>query len=573
MKFIRVNMSDKSIHVDNVPPEYAGLGGRGLTSILINEEVPSQCDPLGPENKLVFAPGFLTGTPLVNTSRISVGAKSPLTGGIKESNAGGTIGASLGQLGITAIIFEGQASDGDLSLLHIDAQGETTLVPAQEYQEMRTYALVEKLLAVYGDKNSIMCIGPAGEYQLASASVQSTDVDGRPCRAAGRGGMGAVMGAKGLKALVVDQRGKNADAIADPQAFKEATKVVVEAVKADHMSAEVMPNLGTAALVAPVNAMGAFPSYNATKGQLDGWEKICGEAMAEIIKERGGNTTHRGCDQCMIHCSNEYVDKDGKFVTSSLEYETIWATGGMTGITDLDVIARLDNLCDDIGLDTMNTGVAVAVAMDAGYKKFGDAKAAIEMVEEIAKGTEFGRVLGNGPAAVGKHFKHPRVPVVKRQSIAAYDPRGMLGNGVTYATSPMGADHTAGNVVGAYLEGKLDPLNPDGQAETSKFLQTTMAAFDCMGQCFMASVALLHPDGFGAFQRLIEAKTGTQLEEGFFPFGLGARILKAEKDFNRKAGLTKQDDRLPHFFYEEPLPPHNKVFAISDAELDNVLEF
>jgi aldehyde:ferredoxin oxidoreductase len=573
MKFIRVNMSDKSVHVEDVPQEYAGLGGRGLTSILVNAEVSPQCDPLGPENKLVFAPGFLTGTPLVNTSRISVGAKSPLTGGIKESNAGGTIGASLGHLGITAVIVEGQASDGDLSLLHIDAQGEANLVPAQEYRRMRTYALVEKLLAAYGAKNSVMCIGPAGEFQLASASIQSTDVDGRPCRAAGRGGMGAVMGAKGLKALVVDQGGKDPDAIADPQAFKEATKIVVAAVKADHMSAEVMPALGTAALVAPVNAMGAFPSYNATKGQLDGWEKISGEAMAEIIKERGGNTTHRGCDQCMIHCSNEYVDKDGKFITSSLEYETIWATGGMTGITDLDVIARLDNLCDDIGLDTMNTGVAVAVAMDAGYKKFGDAEAVIEMIEEIARGTDFGRILGNGPAAVGEHFNHHRVPVVKRQSIAAYDPRGMLGNGVTYATSPMGADHTAGNVVGAYLEQKLDPLNPKGQAETSRFLQIAMAAFDCMGQCFMASVALLHPDGFGAFQKLIEAKTGTQVEDDYFPFGMGTRILKAEKEFNRKAGFTKQDDRLPRFFYEEPLPPHNKIFTISDAELDKVLEF
>jgi aldehyde:ferredoxin oxidoreductase len=385
--------------------------------------------------------------------------------------------------------------------------------------------------------------------------------------------MGAVMGSKGLKALVVDQRGKNADAIADPKAFSEATKVVVDAVKADHMSAEVMPKLGTAALVAPVNAMGAFPSYNATKGQLEGWEKISGETMAEIITERGGNTTHRGCDQCMIHCSNEYVDKDGKFITGSLEYETIWATGGMTGITDLDVIARLDNLCDDIGLDTMNTGVAVAVAMDAGYKKFGDAEATIEMVEEIAKGTEFGRILGNGPAAVGEYFDHPRVPVVKRQSIAAYDPRGMIGNGITYATSPMGADHTAGNLVGAYLEKKLDPLDPKGQVDTSRFLQIAMAAFDCMGQCFMASVACLHPDGFGAFQKLIEAKTGVQLEEDYFPFEIGKRILTAEKEFNKKAGLSEKDDRLPKFFYEEPLPPHNKVFPITDMDLDSVLEF
>jgi aldehyde:ferredoxin oxidoreductase len=573
MKFIRVNMSEKTLNVEEVPQEYLGLGGRGLTSIMINEEVPPTCDPLGSENKLIFAPGLLSGTPLPNTSRISVGAKSPLTGGIKESNAGGTVAAALGHLGITAIIVEGQAPNGELSFLRIDEKGRASLIPAQVYKGMRTYELVEKLLEIYGEKTSVLCIGPAGEHMMKVASIQSSDADGRPCRAAGRGGMGAVMGSKGLKAIVVDQRGKSADAIADPKAFKEATKAILDAIKADHMSGEVMPKLGTAALVAPVNSMGAFPSYNATKGTLDGWEKISGEAMAELIEKRGGQTTHRGCDQCMIHCSNEFVDEEGKYVTSSLEYETIWATGSMTGVVDLDMIARFDHLCDDIGVDTMSTGVAIAVAMDAGYKKFGDAKAVVEMIEEIGRGTEFGRILGSGPDAVGKHFDHHRVPAVKGQSIAAYDPRAMQGQGVTYATSPMGADHTAGNIVGAYLERKLDPLSPEGQVETSKFLQTAMAAFDCMGQCFMASVALLSPESLDAFRKVIDAKLGTQLGPDDFPLAMGVRILKAEREFNGKAGLTNQDDRLPRFFYEEPLPPHNTVFAISDEELDSTFDF
>jgi len=573
MRFIRVNMSNGSIRVEEGSAEYARLGGRGLTSIMVNAEVPPQCDPLGPENKLIFAPGFLTGTPLPNTSRISVGAKSPLTGTIKESNAGGTVATALARLGISAVIVEGQAPAGELSLLRIDQNGEASLVPAQEYRGMRTYNLVERMLKTYGEESSVFCIGPAGELRLAVASIQSSDVDGRPCRAAGRGGMGAVMGAKGLKALVVDQRGKSADAIADPKAFKEAIKAVVGLVQQDHMSAEVMPKLGTAALVAPVNSLGAFPSYNARKGVLDGWEKISGEAMAQLIQERGGKTTHMGCNQCAIHCSNEFVDAEGKYVTSSLEYETIWAMGGMTGTADLDTIARLDRLCDEIGVDTMSTGVAVAVAMDAGYRQFGDGKAIIEMVEEIEKGTEFGKVLGNGPAAVGKHFNHDRVPVVKGQSIAAYDPRAMLGHGVTYATSPMGADHTAGNIVGAYLEHKLDPLSPEGQIPTSRFLQIAMAAFDCMGQCFMASVAMLSPEGAEAFRKVIEAKSGKRLGPDDFPHGMGIRILKAEKDFNRRAGFTRQDDRLPRFFYEEPLPPHNKVFAFSDEEIDSTLDF
>jgi aldehyde:ferredoxin oxidoreductase len=566
-------MNEKTIAVENVPQDYAGLGGRGLTSIMVNAEVPPTCDPLGPENKLIFAPGFLSGTSLPNTSRMSIGAKSPLTGTIKESNVGGTVAAALGRLGITAVVIEGQAPEGELSFLRIDEKGEASLVPASEYKGMRTYPLVEKILETYGKRTAVLCIGPAGEYRLTAASIQSSDVDGHPCRAAGRGGLGAVMGAKGLKALIVDQRGGSPDPIADPEAFREAVKNVVEMVKADHMNAEVMPKLGTAALVAPVNAMGAFPSYNARKGVLDGWEKISGEAMAELIQERGGNPTHMGCTQCVIHCSNVFVDKEGKYVTASLEYETIWSMGGMTGITDLDTIARLDNLCDDIGVDTMSTGVAMAVAMDAGYREFGDAEAVIAMVEEIGQGTEFGRILGSGPAAVGKHFNHARVPVVKGQSIAAYDPRAMLGHGVTYATSPMGADHTAGNVVGAYLTQMLDPLNPEGQVETSRFLQIAMAAFDTMGQCFMADVALLTPEGFEAFGKVIGAKLGTQLGPDDFPQALGVRVLKAEREFNRRAGFTSQDDRLPRFYYEEPLPPHNTVFVISDEEVDSTFDF
>ena len=572
MKLVKINMTDKSVAIQDVGAEYADLGGRGLTSIMINKEVPPTCDPLGPQNKLIFAIGYMTGTRLVNTSRISIGAKSPLTGGIKESNAGGTVGAALGKLGIKAIVVEGQTPEANLSILRITKDGEASLVAAQPFKGMRTYALVEKLLDTYGRKTSVLCIGPAGEYQLASASVQSSDVDGRPCRAAGRGGLGAVMGSKGLKAIVVDQGGKNTDAISDPEAFKEAARAFAKAVREHPNSGQVLPALGTAMLIAPVNSLGAFPCYNATKGTFEGWEKISGEALAEIIKERGGNPTHLGCSQCIVHCSNEFVDKDGKFVTSALEYETIWSMGGMTGIDDLDTIAKLDFLCDDIGVDTMNTGVAIAVAMDSGHKPFGDRQAAIDMLEEIAKGTKFGRLLGNGPAAVGKHFNHSRVPVVKNQSIAAYDPRGMQGNGVTYATSPMGADHTAGNLIGAYLGGKLDPLTADGQVEASRNAQVATAFIDCTGLCLFAGSCLRTPEGKEAFLKALSARLGKSM--GAEAIGdLGMQVLKAEREFNREAGLTEKDDRLPKFFYEEPLPPHNKVFLLSEEELDSTFDF
>ncbi len=572
MQFIRVNMSEQTVRVEDVPQDYVGLGGRGLTSIMINNEVPPTCDSLGPENKLVFAPGLLSGTSLVNTSRISIGAKSPLTGTIKESNAGGTVAAALGKLGITAIIVEGLAPQGKLFNLIIDQNGNAALQAADDFKGMRTYALVERLLQDHGEKNGVLCIGPAGEYQLASASIQTSDVDGRPCRAAGRGGLGAVMGAKGIKAIVISRQGKNPDAIADPESFKESAKVFAKAVKDHPFSGQMLGALGTAGLVSAVNSIGAFPSYNATKGVFEGWKKISGEVLAETIQKRGGQTTHMGCSQCIIRCSNVFVDEGGKYVTASLEYETIWSMGGMLGIDDLDVIARLDFLSDDIGLDTINTGVAIGVAMDAGYKEFGDGQAAIELMEEIAKGTEIGKVLGNGPAAVGKHFNHHRVPVVKGQSIAAYDPRGMQGNGVTYATSPMGADHTAGNLVGAYLAGVLNPLEAEGQVKASRKAQIAMASLDCTGLCMLAGAALAAPDVSEALLKMINAKLGTQLGADDIP-ALGIRVLKTELEFNRNAGFTNKDDRLAKFFYEEPLPPHNKVFVVTDEDLDSTFDF
>jgi aldehyde:ferredoxin oxidoreductase len=575
MLFLKINMNSKNISVEDLPQKYAGLGGRGLSSVFINNEVPATCDPLGPENKLIFAPGYLSGTPLINTSRLSIGAKSPLTGGIKESNVGGTVAVDLAHLGITALVIEGAAPAGEYYILKIDIDGAAELIDADSYKGLRTYALVEKLKQAYGAKHSITCIGPAGEFQLAAASIQTTDADGRPCRAAGRGGLGAVMGSKGLKAVVVAQGGKKADSLEDAAAFKETAKAYAQAVKANAFSGEVLPELGTAVLVEAINAAGAFPTRNARSGQFENASRISGETMAATIKERGGKTTHKGCAGCIINCSNEYVDKAGGYVTSSLEYETIWAMGGMIGNDDLDVIARLDFLCDDIGLDTMSTGVALAVAMDAGYRPFGDGQAAIAMVEEVAEGSAFGKILGNGPAAVGKHLNHERVPVIKGQSIAAYDPRAIQGMAVTYATSPMGGDHTAGWVVDQNLEefgGTLDRFSAAGQVEASRNTQIHMAAVDSVGICDFAQTGLATPEGIQNVFKMISAKSGKPFGEDDWP-ELGLKVLKAEREFNRRAGFTSRDDRLPRMFYAEPLPPHNKVVVITDKEMDKTFDF
>jgi len=572
MDFIRVNMNDKSIKTEAMPDEYVGVGGRALTSIMINKEVPATCDPLGPDNKLIFATGMFCGTSMFNSSRVSIGAKSPLTGGIKEANVGGTAGAAMGRLGIGAIIVDGNAPEGDFSILKFDLEGNAELVDASEYKSMRTYELVEKLHAKYGDKNAVLCIGPAGEHKMKSASIQGSDVDKRPCRAAGRGGLGAVMGAKGLKAVIIPQGAKKAPEVADKDAFNAAVKEFASLVKANPFEGELLPNFGTPALVAPVNLMGAFPCYNATKGEYESWQKISGEALANTIKERGGQVGHVGCSQCIIRCSNVFNDKDGNYVSSSIEYETVWSMGGMTAIDDLDTIARLDFMCDDIGLDTMNTGVAIAVAMDSGYKEFGDKEGAIEIMEEIAKGSEIGRIFGDGPAAAGKHFNNHRVAAVKNQSIAAYDPRGMIGNGVTFATSTMGADHTSGNMVSLYLGHILDPLKKEGQIENSRENQIFCAAADSMGLCLFAMYSAAPPEGMEIFIKLVNARLGTSWTPEDYR-NLGIRILKAEKEFNKKAGLTKEDDRLPEFFLKEPLPPHNVVFPFTDEELDSAHDF
>ncbi|MEO0272100.1 MAG: aldehyde ferredoxin oxidoreductase C-terminal domain-containing protein [candidate division WOR-3 bacterium] len=572
MKIIRVDMTNLKVSYQDVPNYYNDYAGRGLIAKIMNDEVDPKCDPLGPENKLILAPGMFCGTTLVNTSRISIGCKGPLTNTIKESNVGGTIGSALGKHAIKAIIFEGQPLKKGPFIFHLSKEGKAEIIEAPEVGGLRTYEFARKIFSRYGEDNSLLCIGPAGENLMKIASIQSTDVDKNPCRAAGRGGVGAAMGSKHIKGIVVEHRADSLQEFADKSLFDAAAKRFAKAVMEHPFSSQLLPALGTAGLVGPVNAMGAFPSLNARIGVFEKWERISGEKLREIIEARKGNPTHLGCSQCIIHCSNQYLDRDGSYLTGSLEYETIWAMGAMTGIDDLDIIAQLDRLSDEIGVDTMSMGVAIAVAMDAGYRSFGDTRFALEVLEEVANNTEMGNIMGDGPLSVGRHFKNPRVPVVKGQSIAAYDPRAMQGNAVTYATSPMGADHTAGNVIGEYMSGRLDPLKPDGQVDASKNAQIAMAAVDSTGLCLFASFALLSPEGAQSMLDLIKAKTGKIVDENTLGL-IGIETLRLERAFNRAAGFTAKDDRLPEFFYREPLPPHNTVVLIKDEDLAKALEF
>ncbi|MFO7687111.1 MAG: aldehyde ferredoxin oxidoreductase C-terminal domain-containing protein [Desulfobacterales bacterium] len=556
---------------------YAGLGGRAMTSTVVAKEVPPLCHPLGADNKLVIAPGLLSGTTAAMSGRISMGCKSPLTGGIKESNAGGQAAQVLARLGYAAIVLEGKPKDDTLYKVLINKDG-VTVTADNSLCMLGNYALVDKMKAEFGDKVACISIGTAGEMKLAAASIAVTDMEQRPTRHAGRGGVGAVMGSKGVKVIVLDDAGMKMRPPKDPEKFKEANQKWVAGLRKHPVTGEGLPAYGTNVLTNVINEAGAYPTKNFMWGRFDGCSKISGETLAETENARGGkgSATH-GCHRgCIIRCSGTYTDKDGHFLTKQPEYETVWAHGGNCGIDDLDAIAMLDRLDDDFGVDTIEMGATIAVAMEAGVAKFGDAQAAIELVKEVGRGTPLGRILGSGAAVTGKVFGIERVPVVKGQSMPAYDPRGVQGMGVTYATSTMGADHTAGYAVTANIlgvGGKVDPLTPEGQIELSRNLQIATAAVDSTGMClFIAFAVLDQPETFQALIDMINAFYGGELTaDGVTE--LGKSVLKTERDFNTRAGFTAKDDRLPDYFLKEKLPPHNVTFKVKDQDLDQVFNW
>ena len=575
-KILRINMGAAGGPQVKSEPigSYAGLGGRALTSTIIAKEVPPLCHPLGEDNKLVIAPGLLSGSAAAMSGRISVGCKSPLTGGIKESNAGGMASQMLGRLGIAAIVLEGKPKDGTLYKLSI-SKGKVEIKPDNSLKMLGNYAVAEKMKAAHGDKVSCISIGQAGEMKLTGASIAFTDMEFRPTRHAGRGGVGAVMGSKGVKVIVVDDTGCAVRSPKDPDKFKEANKAWVAGLRKHAVTGQGLPTYGTNVLTNVINEAGAYPTKNFMWGRFDGCSKISGETQAETENARGGegSATH-GCHRgCVIRCSGTFYDKDGHYLTKQPEYETVWAHGGNCGIDDLDAIAMLDRLDDDFGLDTIEMGAAIGVAMEAGVAKFGDAQAAINLVKEVGKGTPLGRILGCGAGLTGKVFGVERVPVVKNQAMPAYDPRGVQGIGVTYATTTQGADHTAGYAVTANIlgvGGKVDALKPEGQIELSRNLQIATAAIDSTGMCLFIAFAILdQPETFQALLDLLGSFGGQKLT-GDDVVGLGKSILKMEREFNTKAGFTKEMDRLPDYFKKEKLPPHNVTFMVTDSELDQV---
>jgi aldehyde:ferredoxin oxidoreductase len=477
MSILKIDMSMKKIKKEAFPDNDL-VGGRAMIDYLLTKHGSPSAHPLSPEAPFIAAPGLLAGTSAPQSGRMSFGGKSPLTGGIKEANSGGTAGDKLGRLGIRAIMIQGKSEQWQV--LKINAEG-VVLEPAGDIVGMENYRACEKLRERYGKDISIIIIGPAGEMKLANSTVAVTDPEGRPARHAGRGGVGAIMGAKGLKAIVVDNTGVPPRKAADPGAFKSAVKTAVETIQNNPLR-EVFNSLGTNVCIDADGDRGSLPTRNHRHGAFERRKGLCSNTMIKLNNARGGSMGNACMPGCIVKCSPIFHDADGNHVTSALEYETVAMLGANLGIDDLDPVARMDRRCDELGLDTIEVGCAIGVLNDVGLFEFGDAAKAESYIEEIAKGTPMGRIIGSGVTQTAKVFGIDRIPAVKGQGIPAHSARSLKGWGVTYATSPQGADHTAGVV-------EDDPLNPAGQVERSRMAQILTAALDATGLCMFTFLA------------------------------------------------------------------------------------
>ncbi len=575
---VRVNMKAQKVKVEEVPEDYLQLGGRSLTSRVVCDEVPPECHPLGPYNKIVISPGMLAGTNAPSSGRISVGGKSPLTGGIKESNAGTPVAQKLGRLQVKAIIVEDKPEKEGSWLLKINKDG-AELEEAADLKGKVTSEVNQELFSRHSKKAGVITIGPAGENRMAAAGICFNDKEGRATRYSGRGGLGAVLGSKGLKAIVVDETDAPGVEIKDKDLFKQGQIKLVDALRNHDVTKPggALNSYGTAVLINILNEAGGLPTRNFSNGVFEGAEKISGEAIAETIKQRGGQgMTGHGCHPgCVIRCSNVYPKPDGSEHVSCLEYESDWAFGANCDIDNLDEIAELIRLCNEYGLDTIEMGVTVGVAMEAGLLEFGDGPGAIKLLQEVGQNTPLGHILGQGSEFTGRAYGQTRIPTVKRQGMPAYEPRAVKGIGVTYITNPMGADHTSGYTICPEIlsvGGEADPLANEGKVDMSRTFQQVTGFIDSSGYCLFIAFAVLDFDsGNEGMVETVNAVLGTSYTPDDVP-KLGDEVLKMEREFNRKAGITAVDDRPPEFMKYEKLPPHNKVFDISDEELDQVWE-
>ncbi len=565
MIITRINVNTESIEYEEITKDskYFLLGARALSSKIIHDEVPPECNPLGEKNKLIIASGLLTGSPFPSSARTSIGAKSPLTRGIKEANVGGRGSMMLARHGIRALVLDGISSN--LKLIVINQDG-IKLETASEYKGFGNYNLHSKLYDKYGKKIGIYSIGPAGEHLMRNASVAANDMEGYPSRHAARGGLGSVMGSKGIKAVIIVPIKNSKVKIHDLKEFRAVSKPFAKELAS---SKEIFSIFGTPLMMNGMSGLQGLPTKNFRMGSYKDVDKISGEKLHELIMKRGGKNRLACSPTCVIKCSNLIVDENGNHVTSSFEYETITLNGSNLMINDLDKLAKIDHLCDDIGIDTIEFGCTVGVAMDVGNVKWGNAEKVFEILEEIRKNSKIGKLYSNGVLHIGKELNAKRVPQVKGQGISAYDPRVMKAMSVTFATSPMGADHTAGAAIAGRVgrQGKdYGELNENkGKFELSYELQIYTAVLDSMGCCYFIGPS---HENMKLIASAINAMYDLNLTREDI-IGIGKQVIRNELEFNEKAGISQELNDVPNFFREEASEPSGLKFTFLKDELKN----
>lgn len=552
-KLLRIDMTKLEVTEEPFPEEWKYFGGRGLSAKILLKECDPTCDPLGPDNVVVIAPGVLSGSVAPTSGRMSIGGKSPLTGTIKEANSGGQAGQKLSRLGYRAAIVTGQAANRDTCYKVVVDQEGFSIVEAPELKMLRTYACSEKLQESHSDRAVYLMVGPAGELGLTGASVAMTDEGAtHPARHAARGGLGAALGVKGLKALVVDDSGTKARLPQDMPTFKTTVKRISD----EHKEGPQIFKTGTSTTLPVANMLGTLPTKNRRQMSFEHSDKLDGARIQENFESRGGGM-HHCMTGCIVSCSNVVHGPDGKYVTSALEFETLALCGSNCEIGDLDIVARMDRLCDELGLDTIETGGAVGMVMEAGKLDWGDGEGALALMEKIDQGDALAEAVGHGVCAVAKMFNIDRVPAVNGQGIPAWEPRTLNATGITYATSAMGADHTAGLLI----------MVPEGlsEAQASQEAQLINALCDSSGFCQFQQPKI------DDIRELYGAMYGAELsfEEAA---DLGWQTLQDEWEFSRKAGFGPEQNDLPQWCREEAVPENGAVFHATKEEIMSVFE-
>lgn len=557
---LRINTATGTTSTESHNTAEFMLGGRTLSSRLVSKEVDPTCDPLGRHNSLYFCNGAMSGTTVSSGNRLSIGAKSPLTSGIKESNAGGIVGLRMAEHGLRCIALEDAPQGEPKWKIILIGNNKIELIDGAFLAGKGVYEKSELLNREFGDKAGCITIGPTAEKQLLASGIACSDPHGVCSRYAGRGGLGAVMASKGIIALVLLSDGQNRPTFADAHGFRQGAKKIVKLLRENPVSS-LFTKYGTAAMVDICQSLRVLPTRNFTHGTMDEAEAINAQTMYDTITQRGGEglTQHACMNPCAIQCSNVYPAEDGKSLCSPIEYETMALMGSNLCLKNLDTIAMMNRIANDAGVDTLDCGAAIGVAMEAGLAEFGDAEAAIRMMEEIRDLTPLGRILGSGCKVAAQVLGVRHAPHVLGQAIPAYEPRGTKGMAMTYLSSPMGADHTFGFT----LRDEEEPTSKEGKVALSKKFQVIGSRMDAIGMCNFVRYSVRND--MTPLLDLIKARYDVAISEEDFDVVV-KETLRIEHQFNTDAGITDADYRFAETFYEIQQPETGETVDITDEE-------